>query len=147
MAGSTTTLACRYSNPAVQRHSLHRCTTCGTSFPATPGRGELKARSPHFWLGRVARSFDVVHRKAQDSSRARLHEWAASGRIDGFIMAYLGMRDDRLPVPIADLVPRDSVASYGTNFSAMSQTNLDMLSARGEQLTRSLLPLYCPELV
>ncbi len=110
------------------------------------GRGELKPRSPHFWPRRVARSFDIVHRKAQDSGRARLHEWAANGRIDGFVMAYLGMRDDRLPVPIADLVPRDSVASYGTNFAAMSQKNLDLLSARGEQLIRSLLPLYCPQL-
>jgi NTE family protein len=61
-------------------------------------------------------------------------------------MAYLGMRDDQLPVPIADLVPRQSVASYGTNFAAMSQTNVDLLATRGEQLVRSLLPIYCPEL-
>ena len=40
------------------------------------------------------------------SARSRLHEWAASGRIDGFALAYLGMKDDRLPAPPADLVPR-----------------------------------------
>ena len=111
------------------------------------GRGELRLRSPHFLLGRLARSFDVVHRRAQDGGRARLHEWVAAGRIEGFVMPYLGMRDDRLPVSVADLVPRQRVASYGTNFAAMSQVNLDLLSTRGEQLVRTLLPIYCPELM
>jgi predicted acylesterase/phospholipase RssA len=111
------------------------------------GRGELQLNAPHFLLGRVRRSFDIVHRRAQDSGRARLHEWASTGRIDGFVMAYLGMPDYRLPVPIADLVPRDAVATYGTNFAAMSQANLDLLSTRGEQLVRSLLPVYCRDLI
>jgi len=111
------------------------------------GRGELRIRSPHFLLGRLARSFDVVHGRAQNAARARLHEWTAAGRLKGFAMAYLGMQDDRLPVPVADLVPRSAVATYGINFSAMSQTALDVLSGRGEQLVRTLLPIYCPGLV
>ncbi|MFD9766906.1 hypothetical protein ACFWXI_25740 [[Kitasatospora] papulosa] len=48
------------------------------------GLGELPLKTPHFMLERLSRSFATVHRKAQDSARARLHEWAASGRIDGF---------------------------------------------------------------
>jgi len=111
------------------------------------GRGELQLRTPHFLPGRVTRSFDIVHRRAQDSGRARLHEWAATGRISGFLMAYLGMPDHHLPVPIADLVPREAVARYGTNFARMSHENLDLLSTRGEQLVRSLLPVYCPDLI
>jgi predicted acylesterase/phospholipase RssA len=110
------------------------------------GRGELRPRSPHFLPWRVARAFDVVHRRSQDAGRARLHEWAAAGRIRGFVMAYLGMRDERLSAPIADLVPRETVAGYGTNFSAMRQQDLDNLATRGEQLVRSLLPVYCPDL-
>ena len=110
------------------------------------GRGELRPRSPHFLPWRVARAFDVVHRRAQDAARARLHEWAATGRIRGFVMAYLGMRDARLPVPVADLVPRETVAGYGTNFSSMNQQDLNHLATRGEQLVRSLLPVYCPGL-
>lgn len=110
------------------------------------GRGSPALRSPHFALGRLHRSFDVVHQRAQDGGRARLHEWVAAGRIKGFVMAYLGMRDDRMPIPVADLVPRHAVASYGTDFAAMSQTNIELLSTRGEQLVRSLLPIYCPDL-
>jgi hypothetical protein len=91
-------------------------------------------RSPHFLPGRLSRSFDVVHRRAQDGGRARLHEWVASGRVNGwvasgrvngFVMAYLGLRDERLPFPIADLVPRETMASYGTNFSPMSSSELE----------------------
>lgn len=111
------------------------------------GRGELQMRSPHFLLGRLIRSFDIVHRRAQNGARARLHEWMAAERIKGFVMAYLGMADDRLPIPIADLVPREVVASYGTNFSAMAQRDLDLISGRGEQLMRSLLLVYCPDLL
>jgi NTE family protein len=110
------------------------------------GRGELRMRSPRFLLGRLSRSFDIVHGRAQNAGRARLHEWVAAGRISGFAMAYLGMVDGRLPVPLADLVPREAVASYPTNFSAMTQADLDLVSGRGEQLLRTLLPLYCPGL-
>lgn len=111
------------------------------------GRGELGTRSPHFLPSRLSRSFDVIHRRAQDAGRARLHEWVASGRIKGFVMAYLGMRDERLPFPIEDLVPRESVASYGTNFSSMSSSDLQCISDRGEQLVSALLPVYCHELI
>ncbi|MDF6045553.1 hypothetical protein LRD69_26105 [Streptomyces sp. JH14] len=106
------------------------------------GPGELPLKAPHFMLGRMIRSFEVVHRKSQDSSRPRLHEWASSGRIDGFALAYLGMKDERLPTRPADLVSRSTVASYPTNFAAMNQTSFDALTTRGEQLMRSILPLY-----
>jgi len=62
-------------------------------------------------------------------------------------MAYLGMRDERLPFPIADLVPRREVVSYPTSFSPMTAAHIGALADRGEQLVRSLLPIYCPELV
>jgi hypothetical protein len=62
-------------------------------------------------------------------------------------MAYLGMRDEWLPFPIVDLVPREAVASYGTNFSPMSSSDLELISDRGEQLVRALLPVYCGDLI
>lgn len=106
------------------------------------GVGELTLKAPHFMLGRLSRSFNTVHRKAQDTARSRLHEWAASGRIDGFTMAYLGMKDDRLPAPPPDLVPRSAVATYPTNFAAMAPTDFDAITTRGEQLMRTCLPMY-----
>ncbi|WP_331734193.1 patatin-like phospholipase family protein (plasmid) [Streptomyces sp. NBC_01220] len=106
------------------------------------GMGELAVKAPHFMLGRLSRSFATVHRKAQDSTRARLHEWAASGRIDGFALAYLGMKDDRLPAPPADLVPRGAVALYPTNFAAMARSDFEAITTRGEQLMRTVLPMY-----
>ncbi|MFE3206341.1 hypothetical protein [Embleya sp. NPDC059237] len=60
------------------------------------GRGAPARIGPHFRPGRMARSFEITHREAQDAARTRLHEWAAAGRIDGFALACLGMRDDRL---------------------------------------------------
>jgi len=110
------------------------------------GRGPLAPAMPHLWPQRVARSFDVVHRRAQDAGRARLHQAAEAGQLDGFVLAYLGMRDERLPVPLADLIPRHQVAGYPTDFKAMPQADLDLLALRGEQLVRILLPAYCPQL-
>ncbi|WP_405577114.1 hypothetical protein [Streptomyces sp. NBC_01190] len=103
------------------------------------GMGELTVKAPHFMLGRLRRSFDTVHRKAQDSARARLHEWAASGRIDGFALAYLGMKDDRLPAPPRDLVPHGAVATYPTNFAAMTRTDLDAFRPADVHASRSPL--------
>jgi len=111
------------------------------------GRGLPAADSiPYFWVSRMRRSFEAIFRKAQDGGRARLHQLAADDHLDGFVMAYLGNRDGRLPVVPADLVPRNRVADYPTDFSAMSIEDIEAIAARGERLTRLLIDHYCPEL-
>jgi len=110
------------------------------------GRGKLPLSRGHFVAARLKRSFEVTYRRAQDASRGRLHEAAASGLIKGFIHAYLGMADDRLPAPVPDLVPAEAVRNYPTNFGSMTEEAISALSLRGEQLTRTLLAHYCPRL-
>lgn len=110
------------------------------------GRGRLQTFSGHFAPARLRRSFEAVHRRAQDAARGRLHEAAEAGRVRGFVQAYLGMDDTRLPVPVADLVPAEEIRSYPTDFRAMADTDIDAISLRGEQLTRTLLAHYCPDL-
>jgi len=110
------------------------------------GRGQLPLTAGHFATSRMKRSFDVTYRRTQDASRGRLHEAAAAGLLRGFVHAYLGMRDERLPMPVPGLVPAEGVRTYPTNFRAMSDSDLDAVSLRGEQLTRTLLAHYCPDL-
>jgi NTE family protein len=62
------------------------------------------------------------------------------------VHTYLGMPDERMPVPIADLVPAEDVRQYPTNFRAMPEDAMETISLRGEQLTRTLLAHYCPTL-
>lgn len=100
----------------------------------------------HFAMSRMKRSSEVTYRRAQDASRAQLHDAAAAGLIQGFAHCYLGMPDARLAVPVADLVPADDLLGYPTNFRAMSESDLNAISFRGEQLTRTLLAHYCPAL-
>jgi hypothetical protein len=71
---------------------------------------------------------------------------ARTGQIRGFVHSYLGMPDHRLPVPVADLVPCERVRTYGTNFKAMKPDDLEAIATRGEQLTRTLIAHYCPQL-
>lgn len=99
------------------------------------GRGLLDDAFPVTAPGRLARSFELTHRKLQDGARARLHQLSAAGRLGGFAMPYLGQQDRALPYLPPDLVPREEVVGYPTNFSPMSQEKLDQLSRRGEQLT------------
>jgi len=66
--------------------------------------------------------------------------------VKGFVYSYLGMRDSRLPIPIADLVERQLVAAYPTNFARMAPTDFEAIATRGEQLTRALIDFYCPVL-
>ena len=110
------------------------------------GPGRLRPAMGHFMLFRLRRSFDTVHRRAQDGSRKRLHDAAASGLIKGFVQVYLGMDDSRLPVPVAGLIPFEEVRDYPTDFQAMADRHVETLALRGEQLTRTLLSHYCPDL-
>jgi predicted acylesterase/phospholipase RssA len=110
------------------------------------GTGRTAPRAPNFLLGRLKRSFEIAHTRNQDGSRARVHELAAAGNLKGFAYSYLGMRDFRLPIPIADLVERQQVAAYPTNFARMAPADLEAIASRGEQLTRALIEFYCPAL-
>ena len=110
------------------------------------GPGRAAPRAPNFMVGRLKRSFEIAHTRNQDGSRARIHELAAAGLVKGFVYVYLGMRDERLPVPIADLVPRERVSGYPTDFSSMEPDDLRVISARSEQLTHALAEFYCPSL-
>ena len=111
------------------------------------GRGRLPLLAGHFAGTRLRRSFDTVHRRAQDAARARLHSTTASGQLEGFVHAYLGMPDGRVPIPIADLVPVAEIQNYPTDFKAAVSGGLDLIMMRGEQLTRTLLVHYCPQLI
>jgi predicted acylesterase/phospholipase RssA len=110
------------------------------------GRGLLDDAFPVSGLARLGRSFEATHRKVQDAGRGRLHSLAADGRLAGFAMPYLGQQDAALPWIPPDLVRREQVASYPTNFAPMAQTEIDMLALRGEQLTHLLIERWCPDL-
>jgi predicted acylesterase/phospholipase RssA len=110
------------------------------------GRGQLRAYTPFHAPSRVKRAFEASFRKLQDSGRAALHEHAAHGELTGFVMPYLGQQDASLPWLPADLVRREEVADYPTDFASMPATMVDLLARRGEQLTRLLLDAHSPEL-
>lgn len=110
------------------------------------GQGRPVRTAPNFMLGRLKRSFEIAYSKAQDGSRARLNQSAEAGTIQGFIHPYLATRDKRLPLPLADLVPREAVVDYPTNFAPMTSEDLHRIATRGEQLTRILIEYYCPQL-
>jgi NTE family protein len=111
------------------------------------GRGLLDDRYlPYGFVSRMRRSFESTFRKAQDGARNRLHLYAASGQLKGFVFPYLGQFERELPLVPVDLPLRSDVVDYPTDLSAMSATTIELLAARGEKLTRLLVSHYCPEL-
>lgn len=104
------------------------------------------ARRPTFWMSRMLATVITIHRRTQTMTQNLLHRMAASGEIQGFLMPYLGQRDSALPIQPVDLVGRDQVVDYPTNFNPMTKESIDNLSKRGEQLTRCLVDAYAPEL-
>lgn len=101
---------------------------------------------PYWWPSRMKRSFESVFRKNQDSVYKRLHNYIETGELKGFILSYLGQQDKNLPYIPPDLVRRDEVFDYPTDFAAMKEDDIEKISLRGEQLTRMLIAQYCPEL-
>jgi NTE family protein len=83
----------------------------------------------------------------QDNAVHHLHGMRKSGILRGFAMPYLGQQDSALPWQPSALVPREEVIGYPTDFAAMPDKWIDLLSDRGEQLTRVLVAAYLPELL
>lgn len=96
---------------------------------------------------RVQKSFEIIHRRVQNSSMHRLHQLKLSGLLKGFAMPYLGQQDKSLPIKPNPLVSRDEVLGYPTNFSPMQYEWIEKLANRGEQLTRSLVSYYLQDLL
>jgi NTE family protein len=124
----------------------------GNAFPVDyiiacdAGRGRLAESLPTHIGPRIARAFNASFRKLQDASRSSLHSFDEQGELRGFVMPYLGQVDERLPLRPPDLVPREAVMDYPTNFRAMPADDLEALTQRGEQLTRLLIERWCAEL-
>lgn len=112
------------------------------------GAGQfVGSENRHFWwAGRVAQSFSAVHRKSQDAIYQRLHKYAETGELAAFGMIYLGQQDANLPWAPADLVRRDQVRDYPTDFSPMSVDSVALLAKRGEQLTHLIVDMYLQDL-
>jgi integrative and conjugative element protein (TIGR02256 family) len=101
---------------------------------------------PFWWSSRMKLSFETIFRKVQNGGYSRLHNFVKTGQLKGFILPYLGQQDQKLPHIPPDLIKREEVINYPTDFSAMSEEDINAISLRGEQLTRILLSRYCPEL-
>jgi NTE family protein len=89
--------------------------------------------------GRMRASFFTTLDRAQNASLKRLFDLKAAGRLQAFLIPYLDQDDARLACAPPDLVKREEVASYPTDFSAMSDDWIERLSKRGEQVTLALL--------
>jgi NTE family protein len=101
---------------------------------------------PYWWAGRMAGVMESMMRQRRYATQRWLHDLADAGHVSGFLYAYLGQQDHRLPYLPADLVPRQAVVGYPTDFAPMSKSNLDLLAGRGEGLVRILFDHYAPSL-
>jgi NTE family protein len=131
-------------DPNVSIHTF----PCDYLIVCNAGRGLETARGvPLGTLPRVTRSFEIVHRRVQDSAIHRLHQLKQAGHIRGFIMPYLGQRDSSIKWALGDLVPRSEVANYPTDLAPMTSEWIQRLADRGEQLTRGLTDYYLAEVL
>jgi NTE family protein len=122
--------------------------SCEYLIVCNAGQGqEGGSKIPLCFLPRVRQSFQTVYRKVQNDTMRKLHDMKNTGKIAGFIMPYLGQLDHQIPWVIKNLIPRDEVIGYPTNFAPMSDKWIDTLSLRGEQLTNEFARRYLQELL
>lgn len=100
-----------------------------------------------FWVARMKASFCTTFDRAQNAAMKRLFDLKADGRLKRFILPYLGQSDQRLAKPPNDLVRREEVDGYPTDFFAMNDDWIAKLSKRGEQVTLAVLKEHHPELL
>lgn len=108
----------------------------------------LRAVPPSIFLvSRLAAAFAALHGRAQNAAMQRLFDLKGAGRIREFALPYLDQNDDNLAFPPDDLVTREAVADYPTDFFAMSDAWIERLSKRGEQLTLAVVREHAPALL
>lgn len=116
-------------------------------FAFDAGHGIYGKRSyPYYMKSRVSQSYNTTFRKRQDGIKKDLHEYLKYGKIDGFIFSYLGQNDNALPKLPKDFITNDQVNTYPTDFKAMEEKDIELLTKRGEQLTRLLISYYQPDI-
>jgi NTE family protein len=97
-------------------------------------------------LGRITASFYTSLDRAQNAALKRLFDLRSAGKLKAIVLPYLRQADSRLACAPPDLVKREEVDAYPTNFNAMTDEWVDRLSKRGEQVTLAVLKEHHPEL-
>lgn len=98
-------------------------------------------------FGRMTASFYTTLDRAQNAALKRLYDLQDAGKLQAIVLPYLGQADNRLACAPPDLVKREKVDAYPTDFNAMSDRWIERLSKRGEQVTLAVLQEHHPELL
>lgn len=113
------------------------------------GAGQSTGHLVPYSLGeRMVSAVETIHSRTHTLSYDALFrlkeiglENSANG-IKGFILPYLGQQDHKVGGKSSDFVTRAQTFSYPTDFNAMTDENIDLLTRRGELLTKRLLSRY-----
>jgi len=109
------------------------------------GYGLAQEAPTTFWSSRMKSVVYCALARVENLSINRLFDLVKAGKIKGLLLPYLGQADKNLSDPPPDLVTAERVAAYPTNFNAMPEVWIDLLSLRGEQLTTALIEEHWPE--
>ncbi|MBK8945357.1 MAG: patatin-like phospholipase family protein [Ignavibacteriae bacterium] len=112
------------------------------------GHGQFRKNcKPSWWATRMTRAFSTVFKNVLHLYTDKLFIYKETKKIYGFVNAYLGQIDGKLEPHIKDLIPREIVIDYPTDFAKMPKEEMGKIILRGYQLTTGLLKYYYPELI
>jgi NTE family protein len=84
---------------------------------------------PFGWVTRMLAAINTMHRRSQTQLYDLLHRMAANGEIAGFLLPISARLTSVFPT---DLVPRDALVGYPTDFSPMFVANIELRSGPDE---------------
>lgn len=97
---------------------------------------------PSTWSGRMFQAVSAIMRKVNDAAKKRLHDYVRGGALNQFVYVNLGQKDEHVPIKPPNWIDRKTVIDYPTDFNAMPEEDIRLLSGRAEALTRSLVTQY-----
>lgn len=99
------------------------------------------------FFGRLESCFYTTMDRAQNAAQKRLFDLLEAKKLQAIVLPYLGQADARLLVAPSDLIKREEVVDYPTDFNSMKEEWIDKLSKRGEQVTLAVIKEHNPELL
>lgn len=103
------------------------------------GEGQRKFKFFPTFLKRISETINTMMYRIENQSINKLFEAKQRNQIHNIIYSHLGQDDKQLISSIPNLTKKESVCDYPTNFNAMNEKNIELITKRGEQLTAYLI--------
>lgn len=103
------------------------------------GEGQRKTLFFPILHKRIVKTIDVMMYRIENQSINQLFSSKKENKIENILYSHLGQKDDEIKFYIPNLIEKEKVYNYPTDFNPMNVEDINLITKRGEQLMTYLI--------